>query len=99
MGAHLVDAEVVQVGGEARLRLEARGGKGRCGQTGCAGAEGTREISERQLGGGDEGGGGGGGGGDGGGDGGLSCREGQGAGRRTEDRCRAGRDRYVCATD
>lgn len=49
MGAHLVDAETVQVGGKARLGLEARGGKGRCGQTGCAGAEGTREISERQL--------------------------------------------------
>lgn len=50
VGAHLVGAEVVQVGGKARLRLEACGGKGRCGQTGCTGAEGTREILERQLG-------------------------------------------------
>lgn len=49
MGAHVVDAETMQVGGEARLGLEARGGEGRCGQTGGAGAEGTREISERQL--------------------------------------------------
>lgn len=51
MGAHLVDVDVVQVGGKARLRLEACGSKSRCGQTGCAGAEGTREIFERQLGG------------------------------------------------
>lgn len=49
VSAHLVDADIVQVGGKARLRLEAGGGKSRCGQTGCAGAEGTREIFERQL--------------------------------------------------
>lgn len=51
MSAHLVGADVVQVGGKARLGLEACGGKSRCRQTGCARAKGTREISERQLGG------------------------------------------------
>lgn len=51
MSAHLVGAETVQVGGKARLRLEACGGEGRSGQACCAGAEGTREVFERQLGG------------------------------------------------